>query len=425
MIRCLVQFRAIHEEFVLPEFESVLKVLNISAKYDTSSLSPENCFVEVYFESVEDARRVCERAILIKSIYHFWADAPTHEACIERVKDYVQKHGTQDHGGKWKFDVISFGNTARNTIQKINAYSFLDLKGDIDLKHPDITYCIIEKHGLTDKQLKHVYFGTLISHNTQDAAHKYDLKKRKYLGTTSFDAELSLVMANVALADSGKLIYDPFVGTGSFLISNSHYGAYTMGSDIDGLVMKGIVKLVRGTKGIQTIVEQYGLEKTVLGTVIMDNSLVAYRPVQLFDAIVADPPYGVRAGARKVGEGKSVLHAGAPMTVLYDMEEVVVDLIKFAVKFLKVGGRLVFWLPTVTGQFSTNDIPSHPCFRILYAPSQEFGKWERRMITMERVEPESNDEQSDNDLIRNTAAAHAGFRDKYFSSFDEERLKGN
>lgn len=38
-----------------------------------------------------------------------------------------------------------------------------------------------------------------ISTGGRDVINKYDLKKRKYKGTTSLEAEISLVMANQAL----------------------------------------------------------------------------------------------------------------------------------------------------------------------------------------------------------------------------------
>jgi tRNA (guanine10-N2)-methyltransferase len=60
----------------------------------------------------------------------------------------------------------------------------------------------------------------------------FDVKKRQYFGNTSMEAEISLLMANQTLvwflptgydsvkltrlqASPGKLIYDPFIGTGS------------------------------------------------------------------------------------------------------------------------------------------------------------------------------------------------------------------
>lgn len=45
----------------------------------------------------------------------------------------------------------------------------------------------------------------------------FDVKKRAYYGTTSMEAEMSLLMANQAQSAPSKLIYDPFVGTGSML----------------------------------------------------------------------------------------------------------------------------------------------------------------------------------------------------------------
>lgn len=87
------------------------------------------------------------------------------------------------------------------------------------------------------------------------------------------DAELSLLMANQALAASGTLVMDPFVGTGtverrhmlhdvaaillcdwkfgcltfsigSLLCSSAEYGAMVMGGDIDPRVLRGAGLLV-------------------------------------------------------------------------------------------------------------------------------------------------------------------------------------
>lgn len=52
------------------------------------------------------------------------------------------------------------------------------------------------------------------------------------------EAGVSLVMANMAKAGPGKIIYDPFVGTGSMLYTAAHFGAYVFGSDIDGRYVK-------------------------------------------------------------------------------------------------------------------------------------------------------------------------------------------
>ncbi|CAN0490404.1 unnamed protein product, partial [Hapterophycus canaliculatus] len=65
---------------------------------------------------------------------------------------------------------------------------------------------------------QHVYFGRVVAEGNRELVAAFDLKKRPYLGPTSMDNELALVMANMALAGKGKLCFDPFVGTGSILV---------------------------------------------------------------------------------------------------------------------------------------------------------------------------------------------------------------
>jgi tRNA (guanine10-N2)-methyltransferase len=40
-------------------------------------------------------------------------------------------------------------------------------------------------------------------------------------------------------AKKGSLVYDPFVGTGSLLVTCAHFGAFPIGSDIDGRQIRG------------------------------------------------------------------------------------------------------------------------------------------------------------------------------------------
>ena len=56
------------------------------------------------------------------------------------------------------------------------------------------------------------------------------------------DAHLSFLMANQGLIKKGSLVWDPFVGTGSILVSCAHFGAHVVGSDIDPRVIRGTKK---------------------------------------------------------------------------------------------------------------------------------------------------------------------------------------
>lgn len=81
-----------------------------------------------------------------------------------------------------------------------------------------------------------------------------------------------------------------------------------------------------------------------------------FRPglVELFDSILCDPPYGVRAGGRKSGGRKpkekqqpipdELRDAHIPSTAVYTLHECLYDLLQFSATYLRVGGRVSFWM---------------------------------------------------------------------------------
>lgn len=164
------------------------------------------------------------------------------------------------------------------------------------MKDAELQMCIFEDYILDAPSPHMLYIGRRIAGSDRDAITKYDLKKRHYISRTSMDAELSLVTANMVLAAPGKTIFDPFVGTGSFTISCSHFGAMTMGADIDG-------RSIRGTPGrdVFSNFQQYGLVSKLFENIISDLTHTPLRPVRFLDGIVCDPPYGVREGPKTLG----------------------------------------------------------------------------------------------------------------------------
>ena len=93
----------------------------------------------------------------------------------------------------------------------------------------------------------------------------------------------------------------------------------------------------------------------------------------------------------------------------YELDELALDLLNFCARHLKVGGRLVYWLPVITGEDSDELIPKHPQLRIVAHSLQSFGKWSRRMITMEKVH---GNQSKDEGLASLTLK---DFRKKYFT----------
>ena len=178
----------------------------------------------------------------------------------------------------------------------IESFSYLELNGPIKMNKPDQEFCIFEDYEWKAESPHQIYMGRWIADGDRAATHTYSLKKRQYISTTSMDSELALITANLTLAGSGKLLYDPFIGTGSFPIACSHFGAVSMGSDIDG-------RSVRGHRGrnIVTNFQQYGLLDRYLDGFISDITHSPLRMTRLFDGIICDPPYGVREGLKVLG----------------------------------------------------------------------------------------------------------------------------
>ena len=91
----------------------------------------------------------------------------------------------------------------------------------------------------------------------------------------------------------------------------------------------------------------------------------------LFNVIVTDPPYGIRAGAKKSGRKDPVeytidpdrRHDHCPATQMYPVEEVMLDLLHTAAKYLVMNGYFTYLIPTPYG-FSIDDLPKHPCLKL-------------------------------------------------------------
>jgi tRNA (guanine10-N2)-methyltransferase len=144
-----------------------------------------------------------------------------------RVRSYGKKFQTAE-----KLDIIHLF---------INCLPF---KAKVDLENPDFEMWILLDYGMADnnpnQSLKQAFFARKICKTAREPLlDHYALNKRNYIGTTSTKAELAFLMANQVLARPGAVIYDPFVGTGSIIISCAAFGSTVIGSDIDIRVLKG------------------------------------------------------------------------------------------------------------------------------------------------------------------------------------------
>ena len=109
--------------------------------------------------------------------------------------------------------------------------------------------------------------------------------------------------------NSSSFVFDPFVGTGSLLLTSAHYGSHVIGSDINYNVMMAKGKSARMGQGDRNSnetlfgsLEHFNLENKYIGAAIIDNNINPWRECSTgwFDAIITDPPYGVREKCEKV-----------------------------------------------------------------------------------------------------------------------------
>jgi len=253
--------------------------------------------------SEEAAIRLVRRSILAKAVYEVWGQGATYEKLHQTVRDNSSYLWDKYKNVSFKFCIDSYQGSRTNEEQRelIEDFRYLAFEGPIKMRGAEEEFCISEawqinssKLGIRDPQS--VYLGRYLGGSERDIIGKYDLKKRKYISTTSMDSELALITANITLAAPGKLFYDPFVGTGSFPIACAHFGALAFGSDIDGRSIRG-----KGKNNLVANFVQYGLTEKFGDSFVADLTNTPLRATRLFDGIVCDPPYGVREGLKVLG----------------------------------------------------------------------------------------------------------------------------
>ncbi|KAI0665934.1 tRNA guanosine-2'-O-methyltransferase [Trametes maxima] len=447
----LFVFAQVHEEFRLPELLSVAELYGFEIKLPDN---PEDRkitrpFMVIELESEEHAKLLAKRCILIRYVCEFYARGKSYEELHQRTRERATQWQKYAIDTSFKFMVTAFNHTIPQWRQKdvVESFEYMDFQGKIEMKNPDITLACLEeykdKHGTTrpkeegDGEFEEVWFGRLIETGTaRPLVKKFDVKKRVYYGNTSMEAEMSLLMANQTLAAPGKLIYDPFAGTGSMAYTTANFGALFYGSDIDGRQMRGKAK----KPGIIRAAAQYGIANRIMDLCTFDVTQNPWRCGGLFDAIVTDPPYGVRAGAKRLGRKNARLTGDEPVPIHvprpddqpyipptrpYELSELARDLVLLARYMLKPQGRLVFFLPTVTEEYNEVDIDAMLCegMELVANSLQDFGSWGRRLITIRKATsdkyppPTFDPAHAVTENVTSHVPAHKDFREKYFQGF--------
>ncbi|EGV64201.1 tRNA (guanine(10)-N(2))-methyltransferase [Yamadazyma tenuis] len=430
----LIYFAQAYPEFRKAELESLASLHGIPL--DLSHHDSSSPFLIVQLESDEHARKIIQRAILSKGIYELWGSGNNLDELRKNVRDIsFDKFDTYKQGTfKFQFEGYMGKREGPERFEIIESFAFMAFEGKVRMKNPDQIYTLLEEYEVQGMERattpKRLWLGRQIqlSARTNNILEKYDLRRRKYIGTTSFDAELALVSCNIAEVDTNKMVYDPFTGTGSFLVAAANFGGITIGSDIDVRILRG-----KGDKcNLKSNFKQYGTSTNFIDTLTMDFTNNALRTDFPIDTIVCDPPYGVREGLKVCGAKNEEKAAGRENVVIdgekahlrrdfippkkpYELSNLLDDLLRFSANRLPVGGRLAFWMPTANDEFEINQIPQHENLELLYNLEQEFHKWSRRLLVYVK---RGNDYMG---ITRNGLKENhiKNFRERYFMGFSE------
>lgn len=106
-----------------------------------------------------------------------------------------------------------------------------------------------------------------------------------------------------------------------------------------------------------------------------------------------------------------------PSLSAYKIKHLYDDLLNFSFKHLKIGGRLVCFLPTLTSSYNDNMIPQHSGLK-LFAKSEQRLQSEssRILLTYEKISDKG--ELKENDSLKNL-----DFREQFFSQIDKKKQK--
>ncbi|XP_016983379.1 tRNA (guanine(10)-N2)-methyltransferase homolog [Drosophila rhopaloa] len=440
----ILWFAQEHVDFRVHEFESLVKMFGLQVRRLTKQTQKPFWLVE--FREKEAALQYASRSVCLRAMLELYA----HGSKLSQFHDSLRAHvdaNREEMAGYFRPDtsfkiVVETYNkhfSQREKVEKIESMDYLPIEGPVNLKNPQVEWWYIEFWGLDPTDVppepEDILFGRLLASGQRHLIKELSLKQRKFIGNTSMDAQLSLLMANQAMVRDGDLVFDPFVGTGSLLVSAAKWGGYVLGADIDYMMVHARCRPSRITQkvrekdeSIRANLKQYGCADRYVDVVVADFSNALWHPRISFDSIITDPPYGIREATEKV-ETKSTTKDSTrsedmvhyPSTSHYSLQSLYGDLLEFAARHLRLGGRLVCWLPFHREDYDPKMLPQHQHLHLVANSEQLLtGNTARRLLTYEKC---SKYILPDPSLVSTTQVPTPSqdFRDRYFNNALESR----
>lgn len=253
------------------------------------------------------AKLLASRSVSLRCVLELWSHSDnesTFHTHLNRFCDENKSLPFFDQSFRIHVETYNRHFTQREKVDKIETFTYLPVRGAVNLRTPETVWWYIEFYGLDPNDVPDqpaaTIFGRWLSDGRRSLIHDISLKTRKFIGNTSMDPQLSLLMANQALVKQGHLVYDPFVGTGSLLVAAAKFGAFVVGSDIDYLMLHARTRPSRITQktrekdeSIRTNLRQYNCEHLYVDILVSDFSKTIWRGNIRFDSIITDRKFSV------------------------------------------------------------------------------------------------------------------------------------
>ncbi|CAD5227466.1 unnamed protein product [Bursaphelenchus okinawaensis] len=408
----LLTFSLNHIEFRKAEWDSIVDFQGLNLPSISESSKEPLEFIKV--ENVKEIEGVLERSLLLKHAHEVLASGESHDNVLHQlitrrneIRNRLRSSNTwrikyRSHNKKQNSDYIG------DVVQKyIDAVAFDDI--EVNMNCPDYDFNIIEDF---TNVVPKVYFTLLIGEGQGRLKHDFSLKTRKYIGNSTMDPELSFIQANVSRVKRGDLVLDCFCGTGGLILAAAKFGAFVMGSEISYMVARAKGSSARMGEGeltdehnVMANFAQQKLEANFGGVILADASEhMLWKRTEIFDAIVADPPYGVREKGRKLGKkedkdgwikNETVHLERYPEKQKYKTTTLYLDLMDFAASHLVNDGHVSFWYPVLRGSYGEDVLPKNPCLTLVSNCEQVLSrKGSRRLLCYRKVWNPVDNEQS-------------------------------
>uniref|UniRef100_A0AC35TRD1 UPF0020 domain-containing protein n=1 Tax=Rhabditophanes sp. KR3021 TaxID=114890 RepID=A0AC35TRD1_9BILA len=417
--RYLFVFSQVHPDFRSAEFKAVTEIFDIP--FDETLINKKEYLYVLEMATIEHVQQILSRAMLVKYAIQIYGSGDDHGRMHVELKKKAHLFDRFNvEGQSFAIRVRPFGRKRdlsymNETIAGYGQYLPLQ-NANIDLVNPTNTFNIVEQYNEKAKgfELEKVMFGRFIGFGSGHLKTKYNLRDRSYIGNTTMDPELSFIQANLVKADKGKIGLDPFVGTGGLILPLAEFGCYVTGTELNYQIARSIGKSSRVGEGLLTEktthranFEQYGLLDKFMYHCHADASHHELWRLQkdgsgIYDIVVADPAYGIREKARKIGYKTRKDHWTMPSSEhqvhfpekqTYDITTMNLDLVNLGARNLVVGGRIGYWFPVFPQEYSDDVVPLHPSLRLVANCEQPLGiKYSRRLLVFEKIKNTEVDE---------------------------------